>query len=96
MSEEKPRYDPSIDYLHPFEVDVPASYETFAAQVLVTTLPSKQTIYPLSSVGTLYIPMQQASRVLESGKFTIKLVPSAIANGRPTLLITETGDEDKA
>ena len=76
------------DYFTPREIDVPATHETFEAQILVTTLARKEMRDPLAM--TLYSQSHEAQRVIASGKYCLELVMPSMLQGKPTLMITET------
>lgn len=73
----------------PREVEVPAQRETFEAQVLVITKPYKKMVYPLVMDASTFYPLQHTYRVIDAGRYKIELVPSQMANGKPTLIIYE-------
>jgi hypothetical protein len=73
------------------EVEIPATYEMFEAQVLTITIPRKEALSPYMMPRGL-----ETRRVVLSGRYRIEIVEAtAYSGGKPTLIIHEEKPKDE-
>lgn len=71
------------------EIEIPAKYETFEAQVLTITIPRKECLSPYMICGG----QVETRRVALSGHYRIEFV-EPVYGGKPTLIIHEEKPKD--
>ena len=71
----------------PTETTIPATIETFEAQVVTFSREHTETTYPLTP--QFRQPMQETQRIVTSKRYRLEFVPSHIAYGKPTILLYE-------
>ncbi len=82
--------------MRPQEVTVPATKETFEAQVVVITQPRKRMEYQYNGMAVIsgyQGLLDESRRVISAGKFKVELVMPPMMPGKPALIITEDANE---